>query len=95
MTTFLGGGKKQLEDRRRLEERLRVDPILREFYPKLLAIPLKPKPGTYIHAELDDALVELVTANPESVEVRITIRRPDNVTVVYKPRRAQMVEVKA
>jgi hypothetical protein len=71
---------------KRLEERLKVDPILREAYPKLLAIPLKE-----VHIELKGKLAQAARANPDNV--RIHIRDADGNDVVGRGV-LKLVEVK-
>jgi hypothetical protein len=77
----------------RLEERLRVDPIFRELYPKLLAIPLKPKLKTEVHIQLEGKIAEAAKANPDSVQVRIIARGVDGTIVIDSPRQAKVIEV--
>jgi hypothetical protein len=74
---------------KRLEERLKIDPILREYYPKLLAIPLKPK--TEVHIQLEGKIAEAARANPASV--RVSARGADDTHVVGRGN-VQLVEVK-
>jgi hypothetical protein len=74
----------------RLEERLRVDPIFREMWPKLLAIPLK---RTEVWVRLDGKFAEAARANPDNVEVRVTIRLSDQTTLTEPRPRSGIVQV--
>src|SRR5439155_4000510 len=75
---------------KQLEERMKVDPILREFYPKLP--PLRAKPKTEVRTQLEGKIAEAAQANPDSVRVRVTARGPDETVVIDRPR-SGLVEV--
>jgi hypothetical protein len=77
--------------KKRLEERMKVDPILRELYPKLP--PLRPKPKTAVVTELEGKIAEVARANPGSVSVRVTAKTEENVVVADRPRRGNVVDV--
>jgi hypothetical protein len=77
---------KQEQIKLQLEERLRVDPIFREYYPKLLAIPLKE-----VHIELKGKIAQAAKANPDSVRVVVNI--PGEPTIISRGV-VKVVEVK-
>jgi hypothetical protein len=73
-----------------LEERLKEDPILREFYYKLP--PLTPRPKTEVHIQLEGEIAEAARANPNSVWVHV--RSADGILLRASRGTVQAVEVK-
>jgi hypothetical protein len=75
------------------QERLKRDPVLREWYAKMPSGPLrKPKAQPVAIVPVSERLAEAAKANPESVNVRVSARASEGVVVVDPPRRAQIVE---
>jgi hypothetical protein len=75
------------------EQRARADELLR--IPPPFKVKPKPKPKLQLRVnqqDLSPGIVEAIRKSPESVEVRVTAR-DEEVTVVDRPRRTEVLEV--
>jgi len=75
---------------KRLEERLKIDPVLREMWPKMP--PFKPKAKPVAEpVEVSSRLARAAKANPESVSVRVSARGADDVVVLDPPQPGRII----
>jgi hypothetical protein len=75
-----------------LEEQLAADPWLREWYARRPPRKAKPKPAEpAVVAVVSEKFAEAAKANPEGV--RLSVRGADEVVVVDRPRRTEVMEV--
>ncbi len=81
-----------MSERYNFKERLKTDPVLREWYARMPTGPLrKPKPVPAVVAEVSEKFAEAVKGNPEGV--RLSVRAKDETVVVERPRRSEVVQV--
>lgn len=74
------------------EEKLKSDPVLREWYARMPPLRPKPKAQPVAIVPVSEKLAEAAKANPEGVKVRVSASGANGVVVVDPPQRARVVE---